>query len=424
MDHTEKAVEAPISLLDACERLQAEGASRLETFKQISGLLEKKARRQAIPIHGSFELTPLCNLDCKMCYVHLEADRFSPKDLLPPETWIRLIAEARNAGMLRASMTGGECLTYPGFDEVYRYLYGRGIGISILSNGILMDEKRIAFLKQYPPRAIQITIYGADEEEYKAVTGHRAAELVFGNIRALRDAGLPVRASLTPNRFMNSDVRPLLERVEGLGIPYQINSALMAPRSNTGRERQDIPPERYAEIYVRLNEMLGRASLSRPETVMQPAGTVPDEECVPGVRCGAGRSCFAIRSDGKMCPCPGLGEITAEPLVEGFRTAWHRINEKAASWPAPAECDSCAYSAVCVTCPAVHKGAEPGHCDRRMCARTREMARAGLFRTRDDTNRTNPERIDTELNKNENGTGTEYNGQAPRGRAECGNREC
>ena len=31
-----------------------------------------KARRECIPINGLFELTPLCNFRCRMCYVRLD----------------------------------------------------------------------------------------------------------------------------------------------------------------------------------------------------------------------------------------------------------------------------------------------------------------------------------------------------------------
>ena len=67
----------------------------------------------------------------------------------PVETWKKLIDDAHDAGMIYASLTGGECLTYPGFDDVYLYLRTKGIVPGILSNGLLMNEKRVQFLKKY-----------------------------------------------------------------------------------------------------------------------------------------------------------------------------------------------------------------------------------------------------------------------------------
>ena len=51
------------------------------TFDDFSDYLEDKARVTATPINGQFELTPLCNLNCKMCYVHLQPEQLSQKPL-------------------------------------------------------------------------------------------------------------------------------------------------------------------------------------------------------------------------------------------------------------------------------------------------------------------------------------------------------
>lgn len=45
------------------------------TWKSLSQDLWLKARRECIPINGLFELTPLCNFRCRMCYVRLDPDK-------------------------------------------------------------------------------------------------------------------------------------------------------------------------------------------------------------------------------------------------------------------------------------------------------------------------------------------------------------
>ena len=56
----------------------------METIKHedFVNLLTKYNRENDIPGVGLFELTPLCNLDCKMCYVHLQDS--SLKEEVPP----------------------------------------------------------------------------------------------------------------------------------------------------------------------------------------------------------------------------------------------------------------------------------------------------------------------------------------------------
>ena len=50
--------------------------------KNLYGMLklakmQQKAYENAIPIHATFEITPRCGFNCRMCYVHLPVDRIS-----------------------------------------------------------------------------------------------------------------------------------------------------------------------------------------------------------------------------------------------------------------------------------------------------------------------------------------------------------
>ena len=102
-----------------------------------------------------------------MCYVHLTPQQMGERCLLPTDVWLDLINQAEKAGMTKAALTGGECLTYPGFDEIYLHLQTLGIRTAVLTNGILLNEDRIRFFQRYPPALIQLTLYGASEDEYE-----------------------------------------------------------------------------------------------------------------------------------------------------------------------------------------------------------------------------------------------------------------
>jgi len=69
--------------------------------------LSDKAFKQDVPLNGNFELTPLCNLDCKICYVHLQ-DPSVRHRMLSGEQWIALMQQAIDRGMMVALLTGGE----------------------------------------------------------------------------------------------------------------------------------------------------------------------------------------------------------------------------------------------------------------------------------------------------------------------------
>lgn len=192
-----------------------------------------------------------------MCYVHLNADQLNGAKLLPVETWKDLARQAMEAGMLCASITGGECLTYPGFKEFYLYLQSLGLETNILSNGILMDQDMTDFLVANPPSFIQITLYGASEEAYERVTGHRMFACVLANIRRLRDADMPLSIAVTPNAFM-TDGAQIVRLLHEEGFAFQINSGIVKPRKETGRELADASLDAYVAALKLKMELSGK----------------------------------------------------------------------------------------------------------------------------------------------------------------------
>ena len=55
----------PRSLRELLKQLDEQGITDYRRYKTVRRFLDEKARRKGVPLSGSFELTPLCNLDCK-----------------------------------------------------------------------------------------------------------------------------------------------------------------------------------------------------------------------------------------------------------------------------------------------------------------------------------------------------------------------
>lgn len=370
--------ERPTSLLMLLKQLDEQGITDHRRYQMVRNFLSFQARDKAIPISSSFELTPLCNLDCKMCYVHLHKNQMQGAELLSTEQWKELMKEAIDAGMMYARLTGGECLTYPGFKELLLFLREHGVETTILSNGILMNEEMVAFLKENPPAAVQITLYGASEEGYEKVTGHRMFEKVLHNIQLLKEAKIPLTIAITPNAFME-DGEEIIHLVNKLGIPYNINSGIVAPREETGRQVQDAEVDLYVRMMKLRRTYFGFIENPEvdPEELPDPGGAGSISE--KGVICGAGRSSFALSWQGEMRPCNTFPGILEAPLKIGFIDAWQRIHKQVMEFPLPMECMGCRYKKGCKHCVAEHaSGAPVGHANPAICAWAKRMAAEGL----------------------------------------------
>lgn len=378
MSRTQQELQ-PKTLRALLKQLDEQGITDYRRYDAVRRFLSFKARDKGVPISGSFELTPLCNLDCRMCYVHLNKEQMNGASLLTVEQWKDIMQQAIDAGMMYARLTGGECLTYPGFRELYGFLHSKGIETAILSNGILMDAEMVDYLVAHPPAAVQITLYGASEEAYERVTGKRVFTRVMENIRRLNAAQIPLSIAVTPNEFM-TDGEEVIRLLHEEGLTFAINAGLMLPREETGRKLADAGLDAYVAM-MKLRMALKGQQLEPdcdPESLPDPGSET--STATKGVRCGAGRSGFAIDWQGRMRPCNTFPCEPVELLELGFPEAWRITNHTALNYPLPAECEGCAYKGVCKHCVAEHAaGAPAGHASPAICTWGQRMVSEGLL---------------------------------------------
>ena len=344
------------------------------SFKEFTKLIADNALKSDTPSVGSFELTPLCNLDCKMCYVHLQDPSVKEK-MLGKDQWIPMIQDAIDDGMFIALLTGGEALMHPDFWDIYMYLIDRGVSVQVKTNGILLNEENIQRFTEYPPFRIDTSLYGCDSESYVAVTGVDAFERVTGNIRAAIDAGLNIRLMITPSSFLAPWIEQTMKVARSFGISVVVNGILDEPNPNTGRHREDF--ELSSEEYNRIMAMKEEIFLPDYDLEDEVEFNLNDRPDVAekGLHCGGGRIMFALNWDGMMVPCLSFPRtvICVNALEKGFRQAWNEVNQAIKNYEVPKKCHSCEYNTRCHYCPVVHQKTADQHlCDEALCAWTIE----------------------------------------------------
>ncbi|MEI3147888.1 MAG: hypothetical protein V8T10_08135 [Merdibacter sp.] len=67
----------------------------------LEKMLMARAAQQYRPINGSIEPLPLCNMNCRMCYVRLSRQEMDQMGSLHPlEDWMRITEEMQKAGVV------------------------------------------------------------------------------------------------------------------------------------------------------------------------------------------------------------------------------------------------------------------------------------------------------------------------------------
>jgi len=131
----------------------------------------KEIEEKRIPLSAEIELTERCNHNCLHCYINLPAnDEETKKRELSFEEIRSTVDEAVEMGCLWWLITGGEPLLREDFQDIYLYLKKNGLLVSVFTNATLITPELVSLFRRYPPRDLEITVYGVTQKTYERVT--------------------------------------------------------------------------------------------------------------------------------------------------------------------------------------------------------------------------------------------------------------
>ena len=328
------------------------GASSLRElgWKGIKDAIWLQARRDCVPINGTFELTPLCNFRCRMCYVRLNADELASRGrLYSAHEWVDLARQAMDMGMYQATLTGGEVLTRADFGEIYRKFIEMGLLVSVLSNGSLVDEKTAQMFADHPPVRVRFTLYGASNETYERLCGVRGGfDQTMRAMRLLRERGVHFDLAFTGTTENIAD----LEAVKGIAQDYDAGLSISSNLESSNRT------EHCEASLLRLQDRDLPEMEPSPETLARARRALNIRKSNPELftglfaNCKAYRTAFFVAWNGDMECCPVLSACHCRPFEDGFTPAWNALQEMLETLRLPQECASCTDFRICNACPA------------------------------------------------------------------------
>lgn len=333
----------------------------------LSDYMFSKACNAGIPLSGTFELSPLCNFACRMCYVRKTAKEVAAhsRSMMTLEQWLDIAHQARKKGMLFLLLTGGEPFLWPDFWKLYEELIRMGFLVSINTNGSMIDEAAIRRLRKMPPKRINITLYGASDAAYERLCCAKGIfSRVDGAITGLKKAGIQVKlnCSLTPDNIC--DLKEMIAYAEKQLLILDTVTYMFPPvRRNpamTGKNERFSPKE---AAQYRLN--IYRLQNSREQYIaylkdilngcVSPPGL--DENCIDPtdgkIRCRAGKACFWVTWDGWMTPCGMMPEPKIDLQKQMFDEAWTALMDVSSEQVLSGVCAKCPNQKLCHSCAAM-----------------------------------------------------------------------
>lgn len=337
---------------------------RMEWLDPFYKAVWEKAFAEAIPISGTFELTPRCNFNCRMCYVHLKPEEISRygRELMAKE-WLQIAEEAKMAGTAWLCITGGEPLLHPEFEEIWKSLCQMGFFITLQTNGSLIRGKVIDLLEKYPPKSVKLTLYGSNDKIYNAVCGaSKGFTEVDQGIQNLIRMNVPVELVSTVIRQNQADVERMAFYAYRQQLPWRGTSGIKhSVRNGQGEEVKIEKGDLATKLWER--EMKKRLELSPI-----------DIERKPCTYCKDYRVGYWITWNGEMHFCSFMDRPCISVLEKGFQLSWRELVEyqERLSWPE--ECYNCRANKICLKCPGELNAecGEPEKVTERFCAKYKQ----------------------------------------------------
>lgn len=340
---------------------------------KIEERLFQKASLEKIPLSGTLELSPVCNMACDMCYARLTSEQVrSQGGLLEPSRWISVAEQLQTLGCTFLLLTGGEPFLYPGFMEVYEYLSSRGFVLTINSNGTLIDEKWASFLSLHRPRRVNITLYGIDENGYENLCHYRNGfERALEAIRLLRAFHVDVKlnVSLTPKNLPY--LEQFYELAASLNLPMEIDSYMFPFCRGDGtfpsESRLNAAQCAEAQLNIlRRENPQGFAAYIRDARLYQQGMNLPNHD---RMTCRAGKSSFWINWKGEMTPCFAMKQNPVSVITEGVSSAWQKTAAYVDQLRLSSKCSACPRQQLCISCAGKSEceTGEPSGCPEYLC---------------------------------------------------------
>lgn len=116
-----------------------------------------------VPESALIELCFKCNLNCKHCGSSLNAYKKSRKgEPLSLTEFYSAIDDLKGLGGKRIGLVGGEPLLYENWEEVAKYASDRNFYVSMISNGMIIDDEMAHKIKKCGIALVALSLDGPE----------------------------------------------------------------------------------------------------------------------------------------------------------------------------------------------------------------------------------------------------------------------
>ena len=325
------------------------------SYGAFSANLHHRQAGERVPMQVSIEVTRRCPLECQHCYNNLPmGDQNARSREMTTEEHFRMLDELVEMGCFWLLYTGGEIFARRDFLDIYTYAKKKGFLVTLFTNGTLITEKIADYLVEWPPFAIEITLYGRTQETYEELTQVPGSyERCLRGIKLLRERGLPLKLKTVATSINKHEITAMREFAEEeIGVEFkfdgQINPRIdcsQSPLAVRLTPEEVVAIDLHAPKGVSEYRRLAKHDLENPPSLAQ-NDTV--------YFCGGGMNSFAINAYGEMGICVISQQDTFRVQEAGLKRVWEEslLELRSRKRTRVTKCIQCRIQSLCGMCPA------------------------------------------------------------------------
>ncbi len=317
------------------------------------------------PFLVALNLTRRCNLKCAHCYLDANVRRrgdLSELTTTEVEGVLDQIAALSDETMV--VLTGGEPMMRPDILRLAKKGTDLGLMVVLGTNGVLLDDARIAALQQAGVKAAGISLDSLRPEYHDDFRGKPGAwAKTMAGIDACRRAGLMFQIHFSVTDDNADELAAMIDFARSAGasvlnVFFLVCTGRGEAVSNISREVYERVLRRVAEAARDEEDLLVRARCAphfkRMALELDPPLPVTLVDGYEAGGCLAGTRYCRITPEGDVTPCPymevSVGSLRQRPFAEIWRDA--PLLEQLRAPHLEGRCGACEYQKVCGGCRA------------------------------------------------------------------------
>jgi GeoRSP system radical SAM/SPASM protein len=273
------------------------------------------------PLTFNWTLSYRCNFSCDHCYSREEV--CAELSTVEIKRIVDVLAEKQVPFI---NFGGGEPLIRPDLYEIAAYAAGRGLNVSMNSNGWLLDAAAARRLKESGFKSVGVSIDSAEaalHDDFRNMPGSFTRAVAA--LDALQAAGLRSTMSSVISRINHHAFRELLQlaREHRVGQVY-LHNFKCSGRGFKNRQELDLSPEEWKAFYVEALAVKAQTrdlAISFDDPVLASLPGYDDNPLVKGSSCG--KLSLHLRPNGDITPCGFIPLVVGNILRDDFDALWY-----------------------------------------------------------------------------------------------------